>query len=232
MHARDIMTTRVITVGEDTEIAEIAKRLLENRISALPVIDPDGRIVGMVSEGDLMRRPESETERHPSWWLSLLLLPEQKAMSYVKSHGHHAADVMTRPVVTVADNASLEEIAETLERHRIKRVPVVRDGKLVGIVSRANLLHGLVARQSGASPSIDDRKIKAAVEKNLSEAGVRNQLLNVVVSGGVVHVWGVVVTANEQAAVKVAAENAPDVKEVRANVEVLPSYMRPFVRAG
>lgn len=232
MQARDIMTTRVITVGEDTEIAEIAKRLLENGISALPVIDPDGRIVGMVSEGDLMRRPESETERHPSWWLSLLLLPEQKAISYVKSHGRHAADVMSRGVVTVADNASLEEIAETLEKHRIKRVPVVRDGKLAGIVSRANLLHGLVARHSGASPSMDDQKIKAELEKNLSDAGVRTQLLNVVVSGGVVHVWGVVVTADEQAAVKVAAENAPGVKEVRANVEALPSYMRPFVRAG
>lgn len=232
MQARDVMTTRVITVGEDTEITEIAKRLLENRISALPVIDSDGRIVGMVSEGDLMRRPESETERHPSWWLSLLLLPEQKAISYVKSHGRQAADVMSRRVVTVADNASLEEIAETLEKHRIKRVPVVRDGKLAGIVSRANLLHGLVARQSGACPSMDDQKIKAAVEKNLSDAGVRTQLLNVVVSGGVVHIWGVVVTADERAAVRVAAENAPGVKEVRANVEALPSYMRPFVRAG
>jgi CBS domain-containing protein len=232
MQARDVMTTRVITVGPDTDIAETAKCLLENRISAVPVVEPDGRIVGIVSEGDLMRRSESGTERRPSWWLSLLLLPEQKAINYVKTHGRCARDVMTREVITVNEGATLEQIAETLEKHRIKRVPVVRDGKLVGIVSRANLLHGLVASQIGASPSMDDRKIKAAVEKNLADAGVRAQFLNIVVSGGVVHVWGVVVTPQEQAAVQVAAENAPGAKEVRANVDALPSYMRIVMRAG
>lgn len=232
MQARDVMTTRVITVGPDTDIAETAQRLIENRISAVPVVEPDGRIVGIVSEGDLMRRSESGTERRPSWWLSLLLLPEQKAINYVKTHGRCARDVMTREVITVNEGVTLEEIAETLEMHRIKRVPVVRDGKLVGIVSRANLLHGLVARQTGASPSMDDRKIKTTVEKNLADAGVRTQLLNIVVSGGVVHMWGVVMTPQEQAAIQVAAENAPGVKDVRANVEALPSYMHPFVRAG
>ena len=139
---------------------------------------------------------------------------------------------MTREVITVNDDASLEAIAAVLEKHRIKRVPVVRGDKLVGIVSRANLLHGLVARQTGASPSTDDRKIKAAVERSLSDAGVRAELLNVMVSGAVVHIWGVVATPEEKAAVQVAAESAPGAKEVRANVDALPSYMRPFVRAG
>jgi len=232
MQARDVMTTQVITVAPDTDVREIAKRLLESGISAVPVVERDGRIIGIVSEGDLMRRSESDTERRSSWWLSLLLLPEQKAIDYVKTHGHRAADVMTRQVITANDDASLEEVAEILEKHRIKRVPVVRSDKLVGIVSRANLLHGLVARQSGAKPSMEDREVKAALEKNLAGAGVRTQLLNVVVSGGVVHVWGVVVTPEEQAAVLVAAEDAPGVKEIRANVDVLPFYMRPFVRAG
>jgi CBS domain-containing protein len=226
------MTTRVITIGLDSDIQTIAQRLLENRISAAPVVEPGGRIVGIVSEGDLMRRSESETERRPSWWLSFLLMPEQKAINYVKTHGRCARDVMTRGVITVNENTSLEKIAETLEKHRIKRVPVVRGDKLVGIVSRANLLHGLVARHIGAGPSADDRKIKAAVEKSLSEAGVRTQLLNVVVSGGVVYVWGVVATPEEQAAARLAAENAPGAKEVRANVDALPSYMRIVMRAG
>lgn len=232
MRARDIMTTRVITVEPDTTIDEVAKRLLENRISAVPVVDAGGHLVGVVSEGDLMRRTETETERHPSWWLSLLLLPEENAVDYVRTHGRHAKDVMTRKVITVGEDASLEEIAETLEKHRIKRVPVVNQSKLVGIVSRANLLHGLVARSSGVGLSVDDRKLKAGIEESLSKAGVRTQLLNVVVAGSVVHLWGVVATAAEQAAVRVAAENAPGVTEVRFNVEVIPPFMRPFIRAG
>ena len=231
MQARDVMTTDVITVEPNTDVAETAKRLLDNRISALPVVEPDGRIVGIVSEGDLMQRSESETERKPSWWLSLLLPPERRAIDYVKAHGRRTGDVMTRQVITVNEDASLEDIAELLERHRIKRVPVMRGDRLVGIVSRANLLHGLVAGRN-ESPSADDRKLKAAVEKNLSEAGVRAQLLNIVVSGGVVHVWGVVVTPAEKTAVRAAVESVPGVKEIRANVDALPAYMRPFIRAG
>src|SRR6266536_3997807 len=152
MQARDVMTTRVVTVEPDTAIEEVAKRLFENRISAVPVVEGDGRLVGIVSEGDLMRRPESGMERRPSWWLSFLLLPEQSAASYVKAHGRHAKDVMTRNVIMVEDSARIEGIAEILEKHGIKRVPVIREGKLVGIVSRADLLHGLVARQTGVSP--------------------------------------------------------------------------------
>ena len=232
MQVRDVMTTRVITVGPDTEVAEIARCLLENRISAVPVVETDGRLLGIVSEGDLMQRSESGTEHRPSWWLSLLLLPERRATNYLKTHGRRAQEVMTRTLITARDDASLEEIAEVLEKHRIKRVPVIREGKLVGIVSRADLLHGLIARQTGVSPSIDDRKIKATIQKNLSDAGVRIQLLNVVVSDGVARIWGVVTTREEQAAVQVAAEGAPGVKEICANIHVLPSYMRPFIRAG
>jgi len=149
-----------------------------------------------------------------------------------RPHGRRTADVMTREVITVNDDASLEEIAELLERHRIKRVPVIRGDRLVGIVSRANLLHGLVAGRTSGDPSADDRKLKVAVEKSLSDAGVRAQLLNVVASGGVVYVWGVVVTPEEKAAVRAAVETAPGVKDIRTNVDVLPAYMRPFMRAG
>lgn len=232
MRARDIMTTRVVTVEPDTAVDEIARRLLQNRISAVPVVDAHGHLVGLVSEGDLMRRSETGTERHRSWWLTLFALPEQTAIDYVKDHGRHASDVMTREVITVGEESSLEEIAELLEKHRIKRVPVVHDGKVVGIVSRANLLRGLVARGSAAGPSGDDWQLKAAIGENLSKAGVRTELLNVVVSGGVVHLWGVVATAEEKAAVRVAAESVPGVREVRDNVETLPPYMRPFIRAG
>jgi CBS domain-containing protein len=228
MRARDIMTRHVITVEPETDVREIAKRLVDNRISAVPVVDAGGALVGIVSEGDLMRRPESEMESHPSWWLSLLLLPEEQARKYVKTHGRHARDVMTRRVITVDEDASLEAIADTLEKHRIKRVPVAREGKVMGIVSRADLLHGLVARQSDAGSSIDDRAIKKAIERALADAGVMGRCLNIVVSGGIVHLWGAVITPDEKEAVRVAAENASGVKGVRDHLHALPPDERAF----
>jgi CBS domain-containing protein len=145
------MTTQVVTVLPDTSVREVAKMLLINRISAVPVVDTEGRILGMLSEGDLMRRTETGTDEHHSWWLALFA--DLRVEAFVKSHGLHANDVMTREVISVSEDAPLDEVATLLERHRIKRVPVVRDGKLVGIVSRANLLHGLVAWRAGTAAS-------------------------------------------------------------------------------
>jgi CBS domain-containing protein len=226
MQAQDIMTKSIITANPDTSVQEIAKRLIENGISAVPVVENDGRLVGIVSEGDLMRRSESGTERHPSWWLFLLAGAEETARAYVRAHGKHAADVMTRRVITVDESTPIQEVAETLEKHRIKRVPVMSGNKLVGIISRANLLRGLAAQQIAPTSLADDRKIKAMVEKSLSEAGVRSTFLNVVVSGGVVNLWGMVETAEEKNAARVAAEATPGVKEVRENAGVIPPSVR------
>lgn len=228
MRAHDVMTRHVITVEPETDVREIAKRLVENRISAVPVVGAGGELVGIVSEGDLMRRPESGMDRRPSWWLSLLLLPEEQARKYVKTHGRHAQDVMTKQFIAVDEDASLETIADLLEKHRIKRVPVAREGKVVGIVSRADLLHGLVARQTDARSLIDDQAIKDAIGKALADAGVMGRRLNIVVSGGIVHVWATVITPDEKEAVRVVAENAPGVKGVRDNVHALPPDERAF----
>jgi CBS-domain-containing membrane protein len=186
-------------------------------------------VVGIVSEGDLMRRPESETEQRPSWWLALLLSHEQKAADYVKTHGRCARDVMNKPVVGVAEDATLEEVADTLQKHRIKRVPVMRGDKMVGIVSRADLLHGLIARRAAHKPSADDHKIKAALEQELARAGVDMRYLSIVVSGGVVHLWGVVATPQEKEAIRVAARAPAGVKEVQINVDAVPAH--PFTEA-
>ena len=124
MKAADIMTPRVISVTPDVSVAEIARLLLDNRISAVPVVDRDGRLVGVVSEGDLMRRAETGTERHRSWWLRAFGDSSTLASDYVRSHALRASDVMTRDVVTVAPDMPLREIANLLEKHRIKRVPV------------------------------------------------------------------------------------------------------------
>jgi CBS domain-containing protein len=226
MQARDVMQTKLVTATPEETVRDVAMRLLANRISAVPVVDDGNRVVGIVSEGDLMRRPESGTERHPSWWLSLVASPEERALAYLKGHGGQVKDVMTRRVITVGEDASLEEVAQTLEKHRIKRVPVLRDGKLAGIVSRADLLHGFVARQAGPVVSADDRTIRSAIEAALAEAGVRQPFLSVVVSGGQVHLWGAVQSEQEKRAARAAAESVPGVKSVRDEIGVLPASVR------
>jgi CBS domain-containing protein len=153
VQAKDVMTAKVVSVTPDTPVEQIARLLLEQRISGVPVTDASGRILGIVTEGDLMRRPDLQTERRRPWWLRIVADERTRAEEYTKTHGSRAADVMTRNVVTVTEETTVGEIARLLERHHIKRVPVVREGKLVGIVSRANLIQGLAARRDRAGPA-------------------------------------------------------------------------------
>jgi CBS domain-containing protein len=220
MRARDIMTAAVLTVAPDADVADAARILLDNRISALPVVDTGGKLVGIVSEGDLMRRAEAGTQRQPSWWLSLLTTTEERAQSFVRSHGRRVGDVMTADVVTVAETTPIDEIAEILEARGIKRVPVTREGRVVGIVSRADLLHGIVAARAGPAHPTDEA-IKDAVLAALGQAGVGQRLLNVVVAQGVVRIWGIVDTPAEKEAVRVAADVA-GARQIEINVQTLP----------
>ena len=143
MFAKDIMTLNVITVGPDTPINEIAKLLIERRISAAPVVDEDNQLVGIVSEGDLVHRIRGDHEMPRSWWLSLIGDPSDVPREYIRSHGKTAKDVMTKEVVTATSFTSIAELAELLETKKIKRLPIVEAGKLVGIVSRANIIQAL-----------------------------------------------------------------------------------------
>jgi CBS domain-containing protein len=223
MYARDVMTTNVVSVTPDTPVEEIARTLLNHRISAVPVIDANGRVMGMVSEGDLMRRPESETHRHTAWWLGLLASPAEQAAEFIKSHGRTAEDVMTQPVITVEDDTRLEEVADILERLQIKRVPVLRENKVIGIVSRANLLHGLVAAKLAGTVTADEEAIRASLlEAIQKETGVQDQYLNVTVSNGTAHLWGVVRSEAERNAVRLAAEHTIGVRAIDDHVGVIP----------
>lgn len=224
MQATDVMTTRVVTVRPDTSVREVARILLSNRISAVPVVDTEDRVLGMLSEGDLMRRAETGTDDRRSWWLSLLA--DDRAEAFVKSHGMRARDVMTRKVVSVSENAPLGEVATLLERHRIKRVPVVRGGRLVGIVSRANLLHGLVAMRAGTAAPRGDREIRAAIMDTVTKAGIPTHFINVVVADSTAHLGGVTQSEQERDAVRVAAETAPGIKRVENRLFVLPMMLR------
>lgn len=226
MQAKDVMTRSVVSVSPDTLVSEIARKLIARGISAVPVLDEEEKIVGIVSEGDLMRRDESGTERRPSWWLRMFELPENKAHEFVKTHGLHAGDVMTREVATVSEDTPVNEIAELLESRRIKRMPVVRDGKLVGIVSRANLLFGLATLRNLPAVNIEDEAIQAELMTALKKAGVRTLSVNVLVSGGVVDIWGDVSSEDERRAAAVAAEGIPGVIEVRNRAGVMSDTMK------
>lgn len=234
MLAKDVMTANVFTVTPDTSVTDVAKLLLEKRISALPVIDGDSRVVGIVSEGDLIRRPEAGTEPEHSWWLRIFSLPEDEASEYVRTHGRTAEDVMTRRVVTVTEDTPLADAAELLETRRIKRVPVVRDGRLVGILSRSNLVQALATYETEPSsiPSAEDRNIRERIIDGIQkEFGGHMGLAEVTVSGGVVTLWGIADSKAEKTAMRVAAENTAGVTAVEDKVNVLPSHIRGLIWA-
>lgn len=225
MKASDIMVSDVITVSPDANIQDVAQILLEHRISGVPVVDASGKLVGIVSEGDLLRRAEAGTGHERSWWLKLLMGREVLAAEYVKEHSRKVADVMTREVITAAPSAPVAEIARLLERNRIKRVPIVRDGALVGIVSRANLLQGLASmrREIAVEKPVADAELREKVLDRLkAEPWVRTSLVNVTVSDGTVDLWGIVDSASEKQALRVAVEVTPGVRAVNDNVIVRP----------
>ncbi len=228
MLAKDIMTTDVVTVTPEASVEEIAKLLLARGISGVPVIGAEGALVGLVSEGDLIRR-EGDPEHHRSWWLNLFAGPEERARDYVKSHGRRAEEVMTREVITVGEETPVGEIARLLEKRRIKRVPVVREGRIVGIVSRANLLHGLATHKDrlAMAPSPDDRTIREEVQALVKREGwITHGSLNVMVAGGVVELWGWVDSETERKALLIAVEEIAGVRTVNDHLGSLPPSMR------
>lgn len=231
MQAKDIMTANVATVRPNAEVSEIAKHLLARHISALPVVVDRDKVVGIVSEGDLMCRSENDTERRPPWWIRMFAEPQGRARDYIKSHGLRASDIMSRDVISVAEDASLAEIAETLEKNHIKRVTVLRDGKLVGIVSRANLLRGLVSAGAKTTATESDRDVRAAIESAASKAGLNVEHVSVVVADGVATVWGMVESDAERTAIGVAAERVPGVSQVENNINVMPALVRASMGA-
>jgi CBS domain-containing protein len=225
MKASDVMVSNVITVSPDATVQEVADLLLQNRISAVPVVNAGGEILGIVSEGDLINRPETETSHRKSWWLDALASNETLAAEYVKSHSRQVADVMTRDVISAAPETPVAEVAALLEKNRIKRVPIVKDGRLVGIVSRANLLQGLASlgrRAPQARP--DDSAIRDKVMAKLNhERWVKPALISVTVLDGTVDLWGIVESQAEKKAVHVLAEVTPGVRAVNDNLMIRPA---------
>ena len=215
MKARDVMVSPVITVKPDASVKELAKILLERRISAVPVVDDQGKLVGIVSEGDLLHRAEADTQRQRPWWLLVMTSDESLAADYIKEHSRKVADVMTKDVITAGPDTPLQEIARALERHAIKRVPIMQDGQLVGIVSRANLIQAVASGRKKPEISASDTAIREKLLAHLqSQRWSNTGLVNATVTDGVVDLWGVSTSDVEQKAIRIAAESIPGVVAV------------------
>lgn len=226
MLARDVMTTPVLAVRPETAVQDIAALLLECRISAVPVADDEGRVHGIVSEGDLMNRADAGTRHRRSWWLEMLNGPEEQSRQYLRTHGQRAEDVMTREVVAVTEDAPLPKVAALLEKHHVKRVPVLREGKLIGIVSRADLLHGFALSEPTWHMLQDDRRIRDALHKALKEAGLPMHQVNATVSDGAVQLWGWIDAEVQRQAARVAVESIPGVRSLEDNLVVSTAALR------
>ena len=227
MRARDIMTDGVICLPEDATVFDAAELMTGSRVSAVPIVDRDNRMVGILSEADLMRRAELGTAARGSWLSRLLADRATEARRFVHAHGHRVADVMTREVITAGADCDLGQLVELMEKHHVKRLPIVGDdGTVIGIVSRANLLQALLSREPEAAPEdrASDEQLRQAVVAALDRLGWTGRWpVNVFVHGRVAHLWGFVPGADVRDACRVAAETVPGIRRVKSHLRPIPA---------
>jgi CBS domain-containing protein len=225
MKAQDVMVRDVVTVGPDTAVAEAVALLVKHDISALPVVDADGNLIGILSEADLLERGELGAEHHHPWWIETLMPASTLAEEFAKAHGKKVSELMSADVISASEDTPVSEIAALLERHRIQRVPIVSDGKVVGVVSRSNLIQALASSKPASEPKSEtDRSIclelldRLGQQQQWTDFGSRN----IIVQDGVVHLWGLVSSESERKALTALAEGVPGVSDVAD--EMIPSY--------
>jgi len=226
MKVKDVMTTKVISVEPNATVLKAARLMLQNRISGLPVLTKGGELVGIVTEGDFLRRSELDTRKRRSLWHDILVGPGRLAEEYVKAHGRQVHDLMTHDPCTVTEDTPLEDVVALMEKRGVKRFPVVKDGRVVGIVSRSNLLRGLAAiGPVPVSSETSDETIKAHLSRELDqERWAALGTVEVIVRNGVVHLWGAITDERERQALIVAAENTPGAISVRDHL----SWFEPY----
>jgi len=229
MNAADMMAQPVISVAPDTTVAEAARLMLQHRISGLPVVDPSGRVVGVVSEGDFLRRAETGTERHRPRWLEFVTAPGRLAQDYAHAHARKVRDVMTAQVHSVAPETPVEEIIQLMERRRIKRLPVIEADRLVGIVTRADLVRAFLHNlpQPEREIIVPDAEIRERIVAEIAkQPWARHVRIDVHVVRGEVELRGTITEERSRAALQVIAENVAGVRRVRHRlvwIENLPA---------
>jgi CBS domain-containing protein len=215
MRADQIMTAQVTTIGADASIIEAVDTMLRHHVGGLPVVDAAGDLIGIISEGDFIRRAEIGTQRKRGRWLTFLVGADKAATDFVREHGRKVGEIMTPDPVTITEDAPLDRIAQIMQSHNVKRLPVVRGNRLVGIVSRSDFLAVLAdLARNVPGPSADDDEIRSRVIATIGQAAWRPCRFNVTVRDGVVSLMGVVKSDRARQAAIVAAENIPGVKQV------------------
>jgi CBS domain-containing protein len=226
MIATDVMTRNIISIAPDATVEEAVKLMLAHAISGLCVVDKNGQIAGIVTEGDLLRRDELGTQRQRPWWLRLFTTPGRLAVEFTHAYGRRVRDVMTPDVFCVAHDTPLEDVVSTMEQHRVRRVPVTQDGSVIGVISRADLLRALVARARHAAPlATDDRTIRTAILDALEkQSWAPMTTLNVTVTLGVADIWGTITNEQERHGIRVVVENTPGVETVHDHLVFIEPY--------
>lgn len=219
MKARDVMVTNVIALSPGLPVRAAANTLVKNRISGAPVVDKNARLIGVLSEGDLIRRTETETDRRRSGWLEMFASSETLAAEFVKAHARIVSEVMTHSVVTAKPDTPLREIANLMERHRIKRVPIVDNDRVVGIVTRANLLQALASSANNGDddrlrPENDQQLRDQILTRLWSQKWAHPAQINIIVQDATVDLWGFVESEAEHKAVRILAEETPGVRGI------------------
>ena len=237
MKAVDVMTRNVVSVKLDSSVFEAAQRMILNRISGLPVLDASGKLVGVVTEGDLLRRAETATERHRPSWLEFFLGQGRLATEYVRTHGRKVGDVMTPGPETIVEETPLDEIVTVMEQKRIKRLPVMRGDKMVGIVSRANLVQALatLARETADTLPSDAALRELVLAEIDKQSWSPGHLINVIARDGVVELWGTILDERKRQALRVVARQCrarPSTKSLRIGRRVSDALRKlPVVRS-
>ncbi len=232
MNVGDIMTQEVISVRPDTDVVDAAKLIITERISGLPVINDAHVLVGMVTEGDLLRRIETGTEKSRPHWLEFLIGANALADEYVRTHGRKVADVMTTDVEVATEDMSLANAVDLMECRRIKRLPVLRAGRVVGIVARANLLRALAAKGTKPATQAADTAIRQEIEKELEKRAWNGRQNHVVVNDGVVDLWGFFTDEKHRKAIHVAVQNVSGVRQVRDHLMWLEPHIGVVLDTG
>lgn len=233
MRAHQIMTRQVITATVDTPIVQAARTLLLQHISGMPVLDEAGKLVGVVSQGDFMRRAEIGTQRRRPRWLKLLVGPGRAAVDFVRERGRKVGDVMNDAPITVTEDATLDEVTETLEKNDIKRVPVMRGDKLVGIITRTNLVQAVIdLARDVPDPTADDDHIRDRIHAAIEKNDWKPFGLGVVVRNGIVHLSGIITDERSRQATVVAAENVSGVRKVHDHLVWLEPMSGVYVNSA
>jgi len=222
MQAKEIMTRDVTTVSPSASVREAAKLMVDKRLSGLPVVASEGRLVGMLTASDLLHRVETGTERRSSWFANFFANPDDMARQYAKTHGLKAHEVMSRHVISVRDDASLSEVADVLDRNRLKRAPVVRDGRLVGIISRSDLVRVLSEASVGQPVAkSDDAALQNAIWQQIhKQKWLDSGYVSITVKDGVVETWGMVGSPEQRNALMVLIEETAGDARVEDHLNV------------